>query len=52
MKVKIFLTLDVDPNTYCVPSDQNVAEEIKESLQEYLYDIDGVYILNIKSLQE
>lgn len=52
MKIKIFLTLDVDTNSYCIPSDQNVAEEIKESLQEYLYDIEGVCILNIQSLQE
>ena len=28
MRVKMFLTLDVDPEDYPVPADENVAEEI------------------------
>tara|TARA_R100001460_G_C3447958_1_gene164293 strand:- start:250 stop:411 length:162 start_codon:yes stop_codon:yes gene_type:complete len=52
IRVKIFLTLDVDPEEYPVPADENVAEEIEESIQEYLYDVEGIKIRNIKTMQE
>ena len=52
MRVKVFLTLDVDPEDYPIPADENVAEEIEESLQEYLYDIEGIKVRNIRSIQE
>ena len=52
MRVKMFLTLDVDPEEYPVPADENVAEELEESLQEYLYDIEGINIRNIRTIQE
>lgn len=52
MRVKMFLTLDVDPEEYPVPADENVAEELEESLQEYLYDIEGISIRNIRTIQE
>ena len=52
MRVKMFLTLDVDPEEYPVPADENVAEELEESLQEYLDDIEGISIRNIRTIQE
>ena len=52
IRVKIFLTGDVDPEEYPVPADENVAEELEESIQEYLYDIEGIKIRNIKTMQE
>jgi|TARA_A100001391_G_C4950828_1_gene247130 hypothetical protein len=52
IRVKIFLTLDVDPEEYPVPADENVAEELEESIQEYLYDVEGIKIRNIKTMQE
>ena len=52
MRVKMFITLDIDPEDYPVPADGNVAEEIEESIQEYLYDIEGVTVRNIKTIQE
>jgi|TARA_A100000171_G_C2043568_1_gene101661 hypothetical protein len=52
IRVKIFLTVDVDPEEYPVPADENVAEELEESIQEYLYDIEGIKIRNIKTMQE
>jgi hypothetical protein len=32
--------------------DANLAEEIEEGIQEYLYDIEGITIRNIRSIQE
>tara|TARA_R100000231_G_scaffold99888_1_gene74453 strand:- start:322 stop:483 length:162 start_codon:yes stop_codon:yes gene_type:complete len=52
IRVKIFLTVDVDPEEYPVPADENVAEELEESIQEYLYDVEGIKIRNIKTMQE
>ena len=52
IRVKIFLTVDVDPEEYPVPADENVAEELEETIQEYLYDVEGIKIRNIKTMQE
>jgi len=52
MRVKIYLTIDIDPEEYPVPADGNVAEEIEEGIQEYFYDVGGTNIRNIKSIQE
>jgi len=52
IRVKMFITLDVDPDEYPVPADENVAEELEESLEEYMYDIEGIKIRNIRTIQE
>lgn len=52
IRVKMFLTLDIDPEEYPVPADESVSEEIEESIQEYLYDIEGINIRNIRTIQE
>lgn len=52
MRVKVYMTLSVDPEEYPVPSDGNVDIELEDAIQEYFYDIDGVDIKSIKTLQE
>lgn len=52
MLIKIFLTLDIDEDEYPVPVDGEVSEEIEQSLQEFIYDIDGMSIKTIKILTE
>jgi hypothetical protein len=52
IRVKMFITMDVDPEDYPVPADENVAEEIEEGIQEYFYDIEGINIRNIRTIQE
>jgi hypothetical protein len=52
MRVKVFITIDIDPDEYPVPADENVGEEIEEGIREYFYDIDGATIKNIKYIQE
>ena len=52
MRVKVYITIDIDPEDYPVPADENVAEEIEDGIREYFYDIDGATIRNIKTLQE
>jgi len=52
MIVKVFLTLDIDEEEYPVPVDGSLDEEIQEAFQEYVYDIDGIKIRNIKIITE
>ncbi len=52
IKVKMMLTLNVDEDDYPIPADGKVSEEIESSIQEFLYDIDGVKIQNIRTVQE
>lgn len=52
IRVKMFLTLDVDPEEYPVPADENVAEELEENIMDSLYDVEGIKIRNIKTIQE
>jgi hypothetical protein len=52
MRVKVFITLDIDPEEYPVPADENVAQDIQESIEEYFYEVEGANIRNIKSIME
>ena len=52
VRVKIFLTLTVDPEEYPMPSDGDVTEDFEESIKDFLYDIDGTNIQNIKVIME
>ena len=51
-RVKLFITIDVDEEEYPVPADQNVGQEIQETLEEYFYEIDGANIRQIKTITE
>jgi|TARA_R110000782_G_scaffold2099_1_gene8306 hypothetical protein len=52
MLVKVFLTLDIDADEYQMPVDGLLDDEIRDALQEYIYDIDGMSIKSIKILTE
>ena len=52
VRVKVMLTLDVDEDEYPIPADENVAQEIETSLTEFIYDIGGVTIKNMRTIQE
>tara|TARA_R110001632_G_C11255184_1_gene409280 strand:- start:569 stop:727 length:159 start_codon:yes stop_codon:yes gene_type:complete len=52
MLVKVFLTLDIDEDDYQMPADESLDEEVRDALQEYIYDIDGMSIKTIKIITE
>ena len=52
MIVKVFLTLKLDEDEYPIPVDGFVDEEIKDALQEFIYDVDGMKIKTIKIITE
>lgn len=52
MRVKIFITIDIDPEEYPIPADGQVGEEIEDGIQEYFYDVEGAEIRTIKTITE
>jgi hypothetical protein len=48
--VKVFLTLDIDEYEYQVPVDGFIDPEIEITLQNFIHDVDGMTIKNIKIL--
>lgn len=52
MRVKMFITIEIDDEEYPVPADGQVGEELEESIQEYFYDIEGASIRNIRTITE
>ena len=47
VKVKLFITIEIDEEEYPIPADGQVGEEL-----EYFYDIDGAEIRTMKTLTE
>jgi hypothetical protein len=52
MIVKVFLTLDIDETEYQMPADNFINDEIREILQEFIYDVDGMTINSIRTVAE
>ncbi len=52
MRVRMYITIDVDDEEYPVPADGQVGEELEEGIQEYFYDVDGATIKNIRTITE
>tara|TARA_Y100001938_G_C8050430_1_gene411389 strand:+ start:1067 stop:1237 length:171 start_codon:yes stop_codon:yes gene_type:complete len=52
IKVKIMMTLEVDPEEYPVPADGRVEEEIQDYMQDYVHDISGIKIKHIRAVSE
>jgi hypothetical protein len=50
--VKVFLTLELDEDEYPIPVDGFVDEEVKDALQEFIYDVDGMKIKAMKLITE
>ncbi len=52
VKVKVFITLDIDEEEYPIPADGQVGEEIEDGIREYFYDVDGAKIKTIRTITE
>jgi hypothetical protein len=52
MRVKVFITLKLDPEEYVMPADENPSEELEEQIVDLMHEIEGVEIKNIKILTE
>jgi|TARA_B100000900_G_C19971474_1_gene470006 hypothetical protein len=52
IRVKIMITLNVDPEEYPVPSDGDVTEDFEDYIKELYHDLEGVKIKNMKVTME
>jgi len=52
IRVKLFITIDVDEEDYPIPADGRVGEEIEDGIREYLYDVEGADIKTIRTITE
>ena len=52
MRVKVYSTIDIDPDEYPIPADEDVGAEIEDGIREYFYDVDGADIRHMKTLTE
>ena len=52
VKVKLFITIEIDEEQYPIPADGQVGEELEDGIREYFYDIDGAEIRTMKTLTE
>jgi hypothetical protein len=52
VKVKMFITIEVDEEEYPIPADGQVGEELEDGIREYFYDIDGAEIKTMKTITE
>ena len=52
IRLKVMLTIHVDPEEYPIPSDDKIDEEMKDYISDLIHEIDGVTLKHIKILQE
>ena len=52
MIVKVFLTLEIDEEEYPVPVDGFIDPEIADTLHDYIHDVDGIKIRNMKIITQ
>lgn len=52
MRVKVYLTLKLDPDEYPMPADENPAEDIEATFTDLVHEIEGVEVKHIKVLTE
>ena len=52
VRVKMFITLDIDEEEYPIPADGRVGEEIEDGIREYFYDVEGADIRTMRTITE
>ena len=52
VRVKMFITLDIDEDEYPIPADGMVGEEIEDGIREYFYDVEGADIRTMRTITE
>ena len=52
VRVKMFITLDIDEEEYPIPADGKVGEEIEDGIREYFYDVEGADIRTMRTITE
>ena len=52
MKVKIFLTIELDEDDYPIPVDGMIEEDVDETIRNLIHDVDGMTVKSVKIIME
>ena len=52
IQAKVILELDIDTTGYNVPLDHDVSYEISDILHNTFYEVEGIEITNVKTIQK
>tara|TARA_X000001388_G_C2208171_1_gene114014 strand:- start:130 stop:288 length:159 start_codon:yes stop_codon:yes gene_type:complete len=52
MRVKIFLTIELDEEDYPIPVDGMVEEDVDETVRNLIHDVDGMIVKSLKIIME
>jgi len=52
MRVKMFVTLNIDEEEYPIPADGRVDEELEDAFLDLMHDIDGITVKSIRAVME
>jgi len=52
MRVKIYVTVDIDEEDYPIPADENISEDIEDLFTDMIYDLEGLKLKSIRAKVE
>ena len=52
IRVKMMITIEVDPEEYQVPADGRVGQEIQDHMHDYIHDLSGLKIKSMRTVSE
>ena len=52
MRVKIFLTIELDEEDYPIPVDGMIEEDVDETIRNLIHDVDGMIVKSLKIIME
>ena len=52
MRVKMFISFEIDEEEYPVPADGRVDEELEDAFLDLIHDIEGVTVKSIRAVME
>ncbi len=52
IRVKMMITIEVDPEEYQVPADGRVDQEIQDHMHDYIHDLSGLKIKRMRTVSE
>jgi hypothetical protein len=52
MRVKMFISVEIDEEEYPVPADGRVDEELEDAFLDLMHDIEGVTVKSIRAVME
>ena len=52
MRVKMFISVEIDEEEYPVPADGRVDEELEDAFLDLIHDIEGVTVKSIRAVME